>query len=214
MISLFRRIDLKVYSIFLAISIFLRILVFSLNARKHSTFSVVWIYRVSLLGGLAIATKPKERPKRLMMLFSILFFLILCLNVFSIFPFSFPFTTQISGVLYMGLLFWSVFILFSIFRCSKKFISHKVPEGSPLPLSFFLFLIELIRELIRPLTLRLRLVGNMVVGHVLLSLLFLLVEASQSIFPLFLFLNMVEIGVCFIQSYIFFTLVSMYFSEV
>lgn len=206
--------DLGVFSIFLVVPIFLRILVLFLNAKKYTIFSVVWTHRTSFLRRLAIATKPKEGPKGLIMLFSILFFLILCLNVFSIFPFSFPFTTQISGVLYMGLLFWSVFILFSIFSCRKKFISHKVPEGSPLALSFFLFFIELIRELIRPLTLSLRLVGNMVVGHVLLSLLFLLVEASQSIFPLFLFLNMVEIGVCFIQSYIFFTLVSMYFSEV
>lgn len=155
----------------------------------------------------------KKSSKFLSLILICIFFFLLWINVSSIFPYTFPFTTQISFVFFFSLNFWFRFLLFSFIYNLKRLISHKIPEGSPISLSIFLFLIEIVREIIRPLTLSLRLVGNIVVGHVLLSLFFNLLCFFNWLFPFFLMLNTVEILVCFIQSYIFFTLICIYSRE-
>jgi F0F1-type ATP synthase membrane subunit a len=53
----------------------------------------------------------------------------------------------------------------------RGFLAHLVPLGTPYPLMPLMVFIELIRGLIRPLTLRVRLVANIVAGHLLMVLL-------------------------------------------
>lgn len=142
--------------------------------------------------------------------FALLFFL----NFFSVFSYVFPRASQVRVVLTFSLSLWRIIIFFSISNSVSKFLYHFIPEGTPLPLTFLLFLIELISRIIRPLTLMVRLVANILAGHLLMILLSKLVFIFYPGYPLYIALNAVEIFVSLIQSYIFSTMLVLYFSEV
>jgi F0F1-type ATP synthase membrane subunit a len=50
----------------------------------------------------------------------------------------------------------------------SAFFAHLIPFGAPIFLSFLLPLVELFRQLIRPLTLMIRLSTNLSAGHIML----------------------------------------------
>ena len=94
-----------------------------------------------------------------------------------------------------------------------------MPSGTPLPLAPFIVLIELVRNFMRPLTLSIRLAANIVAGHLLLRLIRgPLTGVNIFIFSLLLvaviLIICLEIGVAFIQGYVFITLSSLYIAEV
>merc|ERR1712240_248685 len=62
-------------------------------------------------------------------------------------------------------------IFSKVFLSMSHFVAHFLPLGRPLTLGPFLVLIEIIRVLIRPLTLSLRLSANLLAGHIVLRLL-------------------------------------------
>lgn len=91
-----------------------------------------------------------------------------------------------------------------------------VPLGTPPYLIPFMVLIELTRNLIRPLTLSVRLAANMLAGHLLLRLIaggfslgrtFLLVGRTLGL------IIVLECAVAIIQSYVFRALIVTYVSE-
>lgn len=90
--------------------------------------------------------------------------------------------------------------------------------GTPYPLIPFMVLIEIIRTVIRPLTLSVRLAANMVAGHLLI----VLVRGPIASIPWgllagtligLLLLVILELAVSFIQRYVFRTLLSLYVIE-
>ena len=50
------------------------------------------------------------------------------------------------------------------------FVAHLVPKGSPLGLAPFIVLIESVSLVIRPFTLAIRILANMIAGHLILRL--------------------------------------------
>lgn len=84
-----------------------------------------------------------------------------------------------------------------------------VPLGTPVPLMPFMVVIEIVRNIIRPLTLSIRLVANMVAGHLLLGLF----GASSLAFPATLILCALEFAVAIIQAYVFRVLSTLYLAE-
>jgi F-type H+-transporting ATPase subunit a len=78
--------------------------------------------------------------------------------------------------------------------------------------------IETVRNVIRPLTLSVRLAANIIAGHLLLSLLRGISENSPYIFlPTFLIIIILlclEYAVAIIQRYVFITLISLYLNEI
>ena len=76
-----------------------------------------------------------------------------------------------------------------------------------------LLVIEIIRMVIRPITLRVRMIANILAGHLLMILLAGMVEHLGSAFPLYILLNTVELFVACIQSYIFIVIISLYYSD-
>lgn len=142
------------------------------------------------------------------------FFLISLINLIGVSPHGYAVTRRIRPVLFMSVSFWLRTFLFTLGNNFKGFISHFIPEGSPLLLRLFLFLIEIIRALIRPITLTVRLVANILSGHLLIILLCGLVLKIWPVLAAYIFLNLVEIFVSLIQSYIFCTLCCLYFTEV
>ena len=102
---------------------------------------------------------------------------------------------------------------------TRVFLAHLVPKGTPVMLVPFIVLIELLRRVIRPFTLGVRLAANMIAGHLLLVL------TSSPIYMLnisiigvvisgLLALTALELGVSIIQSYVFIRLGSLYVEEV
>ena len=106
----------------------------------------------------------------------------------------------------------------SVIKTPTLFLSHLVPKGTPVPLVPFMVLIELIRGIMRPFTLGIRLAANIIAGHLLLVLISRPIYAlNRSIIiavlrGLFL-LRVLEIAVSLIQSYVFMRLGSLYARE-
>lgn len=135
-------------------------------------------------------------------------------NFFSVGPYYFSLTSQIRIVLFLSFRIWGSIFGFYFLKNFKGSLSHIVPEGTPLFLVWFIFLIEIIRNLIRPLTLIVRLVANILAGHLLIILLSFLVWYNYLTFIGYLILNIVEIFVSLIQCYIFVTITYLYYSEI
>jgi len=98
-------------------------------------------------------------------------------------------------------------------------LSHLVPQGTPNALIIFIVLIELVRNLIRPITLSVRLTANLIAGHLLISLLggaIIRVTAFTGVFFIVipLLLTVLELAVACIQAYVFITLITLYTTEV
>lgn len=110
-------------------------------------------------------------------------------------------------------------MIFNSVNNPSSALAHLVPRGTPTILVPFIVLIELIRNIIRPLTLSIRLAANMVAGHLLLRLLSLPAPSSRFLIVrclgrALILLTFLELGVSFIQRYVFITLSSLYISEV
>jgi ATP synthase subunit 6 len=140
------------------------------------------------------------------------------ININSLIPQSFAYTTQPIMTLTLGLIFWLMRIILGILKNTKKTITHITPQGTPNRLINFIVLVETIRILIRPITLRVRLIANITAGHLLISLLrnFLLsINYTTLIIISFspIILTILESAVAFIQAYVFITLRVLYGSE-
>lgn len=148
----------------------------------------------------------------------ILFLTIFIVNFFALFPFIFTPSAHIMITFPISFVFWISFIIFGWYNNSKNILSHLVPMGTPLVLINFMVLIELVSNIIRPITLSVRLCANIVAGHLLLRLLrnFSLNSLIYFYYSLrgLLILGVLEIAVALIQGYVFITLVSLYSTEI
>jgi len=94
-----------------------------------------------------------------------------------------------------------------------------VPQSTPGALIPFIVLIESVRNIIRPLTLAVRLMANIVAGHLLITLLGKQTAASSNILLVSLLttqtiLLTLESAVAIIQSYVFTVLTTLYAREI
>jgi len=94
-----------------------------------------------------------------------------------------------------------------------------VPQSTPGALIPFIVLIESVRNIIRPLTLAVRLMANIVAGHLLITLLGNQTAASSNILLVSLLttqtiLLTLESAVAIIQSYVFTVLTTLYAREI
>ena len=151
-------------------------------------------------------------------LFIRLFSFIIFSNFIGLFPYIFTSTSHISLTLTLALPIWLGRIILSIIFQYNNLLCHLVPIGTPRFLMPIIVIIESVRNIIRPLTLSIRLAANIVAGHLLLTLL-----GSQG--PNINFLNLLilfirlylllllEVAVACIQSYVFTILSSLYLNE-
>lgn len=98
-------------------------------------------------------------------------------------------------------------------------MAHLVPLGTPSILVPFIVGIELVRNIIRPITLAVRLAANITAGHLILTLIRRPLPSrglftSLVIFGGILPVIVLEIAVSLIQRYVFITLVCLYLREV
>lgn len=139
-------------------------------------------------------------------------------NFLALFPHVFSVTSHILVTLPFSYSFWSGIIIFRWVSSLKHFLAHLIPVGTPLALIRFMVLVEVLRNLIRPLALTFRLTANIMAGHLLISLIggalislpFSFMVLGSLVQSLLVF---IELGVSVIQAYVFSTLLLLYLSE-
>nr|WAO28620.1 ATP synthase F0 subunit 6 [Ibidoecus plataleae] len=145
-----------------------------------------------------------------------IFLFILFCNILSLVPYSFSSTSHLVFNLFIAMPIWVSSLLLLVKSSKMKALGHFVPSGAPLVLAPFLFFIELISFFIRPISLSVRLMANMMAGHFLIILLTDMV--SKSFVLIFMvnlssFLLFYELGVSVVQAYVFSMLSSLYLEE-
>ena len=165
----------------------------------------------SILGSLAT-------PGILWNIVSFLLFILLN-NTLGLFPYVFTASSHLLFTLPLGLILWVGFTLTYAVKQPQVILAHFVPLGTPYPLMPFMVLIEIVRNIIRPVTLSVRLAANIVAGHLLLTLLRSLAPSRNRRILLLvrgslLLLLVLESAVAIIQAYVFRVLTSLYIEEV
>ena len=117
----------------------------------------------------------KKDGKRFLPILTTMFFMILFMNLTGIIPFlNIAGTSVVAVPLVLAIVAYVTFIYAGIKKSPGKFFKNSLfPAGVPWPVYIIVTPIELISTfIIRPITLTLRLLMNMVVGHLLLVLFF------------------------------------------
>lgn len=153
-----------------------------------------------------------------------LFMLIFGANMLGMIPYFVTPTAQIVVTAALAILVFLTVIVYGLIRNGIGFLRLFVPSGVPLPLLLLLVPLEIISFFVRPVTLSLRLFGNILAGHIVLKLFVgftvaLLGTASilsaLAIFPFALALafTALEFLVAFLQAYIFAVLTCVYLND-
>lgn len=174
------------------------------------------IFLITLWSEFKIVIKLKFNLNNLIY-FIILFMFIIINNFMGLFPYIFTRSSHLIYSIIFALSIWLGLMLFGWFKNTKFILAHLVPQGTPFILIFFIVFIELLRRIIRPLTLSVRLTANIIAGHLLLTL---LRRFIPEIFILYIIVLLVqflllilEIAVSIIQSYVFVVLIILYLKE-
>nr|WJQ21812.1 ATP synthase subunit 6 [Myrsidea ptilorhynchi] len=151
-------------------------------------------------------------------IFVALFLLILNTNIAGLLPLIFSPTSHLSFNLMISLGLWFGMMTWYSWNNMGQLLSHLTPIGAPLILAPVLVLIELVSNLIRPLTLSLRLMANVMAGHMILTLISkgvasLSLVVSVPMFVVLMGFLSFEMGVALIQSYVFSSLMHLYWEE-
>jgi F-type H+-transporting ATPase subunit a len=153
-----------------------------------------------------------------------LFVFVFTANVFGIVPLiQFPATGRMAVPAVLAVVTWLLFIAVGIRTqgLGRYFKSTLFPPGVPVIIYLLITPIEFVSVfVVRPLTLSIRLLANMIAGHLLLAIFFagtayLLVQAQTAVFGLASFalglaLTGFELFVALLQAYIFTILTAVY----
>nr|YP_010385130.1 ATP synthase F0 subunit 6 [Elodes marginata]UPL65140.1 ATP synthase F0 subunit 6 [Elodes marginata] len=182
-------------------------------------YNYIWIKIISTLHLEFKILMKSDKIKGGTLIFITLFSMIMFNNFIGLFPYIFTSTSHMSMTLALALPLWISFMLFGWITNTQHMFSHLVPQGTPSVLMPFMVCIETISNMIRPITLAIRLAANMIAGHLLLTLLgntgskISLIMINLLIITQLLLLTL-EAAVAIIQSYVFAVLSTLYSSEV
>lgn len=153
-----------------------------------------------------------------------LFAFVLTANLFGMIPYFFTVTSHIIVTVALALLVMSVVVIYGFFRHGFKFLKLFVPSGVPAYVLPIVVPIEIISFLSRPISLSVRLFGNILAGHITLKVFagFIVSLGAAgflgwlgAILPLFMTvaLTALEFLVAAVQAYVFAVLTSMYLND-
>lgn len=154
--------------------------------------------------------------KCLPFIFSV-FMMVLMGNLLGLFPYSFTFTSQLAPVGAFAVIALLVSAVIGIKNRGFGWFSTFFPTGIPVILAPLVVPIEIISFMAKPFSLTVRLVMNMVVGHILLKIVagFVYSLGAYGALPLVVVgvLILFELFIAFLQAYIFTILTSIYLGE-
>ncbi|MFT4251089.1 MAG: F0F1 ATP synthase subunit A [Caulobacter sp.] len=176
-----------------------------------------------LVDGLAESIIGHDGKKFLPFVFT-LFAFVLFMNLQGMFL-VFTATSQLAVTLTLGLMVILTVVAVGFAKNGLKFFKLFAPSGVPWPLYFLLVPIEILSFLIRPITLGLRLFGNMLGGHVVLKIFAGFVVALGGLGVLgwagaalalssVVALTALEFMVAFLQAFVFAVLACVYINDV
>jgi F-type H+-transporting ATPase subunit a len=153
-----------------------------------------------------------------------LFLFILSCNLVGMFTY-FTATSQVAVTLTLAAMTFILVLLVGFIRHGIGFFKMFLPSGVPFYLAPLIILIEVISFLVRPVTLTLRLFGNMVGGHIVLKVFagFILMAASAGALgwaigalslSTMVALTTLEFLVAYLQAFVFAVLACVYLSDV
>lgn len=150
----------------------------------------------------------------------VLFLFILTSNLYGMLPFGFAPTGHLAVTFFFSISIWVMAILLGFYEQGIKFLMLFVPHVPPylLPL---LVVIEVVSYVMRVVSLAVRLAANITAGHVLLfTLAGFAIQLSAlhvvlGLIPVLvtLFVLVLELGVAFLQAYVFVTLTCIYLND-
>jgi F-type H+-transporting ATPase subunit a len=172
---------------------------------------------VDFIRAIIMDTIGKE-GMRFFPLIATLFLFILFCNLIGLIPGSYTVTSQIIVTAVFACSVYGLSLVIGFYLHGVKFLSVLVPPGTPGWLVPLMIPIELMSQVARPISLAVRLFANMTAGHVLLGVLFgmaisggLLIGWLPFVFTVAI--NVLEVGIAFIQAYIFTILTCVYLGD-
>ena len=176
-----------------------------------------------LVDGLADSIMGHEGKKFLPFVFT-LFIFVLFMNLQGMFL-VFTATSQLAVTLTLGLLVILTVVAVGVIKNGFKFFKLFAPSGVPPILYILLVPIEILSFLIRPVTLALRLFGNMLGGHVVLKIFagFVIALGGLGLVGILgavvalgsvVALTALEFMVAFLQAFVFAVLACVYLNDV
>nr|QLD96911.1 ATP synthase F0 subunit 6 [Ogadenus brumpti ssp. 1 BJM-2017]QLD96924.1 ATP synthase F0 subunit 6 [Ogadenus brumpti ssp. 1 BJM-2017]UYB77902.1 ATP synthase F0 subunit 6 [Ogadenus brumpti]UYB77915.1 ATP synthase F0 subunit 6 [Ogadenus brumpti] len=182
-----------------------------------SRIQFIWFW-ISLSFMKELKNNFQKKKTIFLPIFLTLFWFIMLNNFMGLFPYIFTATSHLNLSSFMAFSIWITLMLFGWLNLTNLMFTHLVPLGTPTFLSFFMVCIETISNMIRPITLAVRLSANMISGHLLICLLSNSFSKLSLLFPFISFfliiLLFLESAVAVIQSYVFVTLSSLYMNEI
>lgn len=184
-----------------------------------NSLRIIYLKLINLLNNeFKIIINNKTNNNFTLIFISILIFIIFN-NFIGLFPYIFTRTRHLVLNLTLALPLWLRLILFGWLKKTNHIFRHLVPHGTPIMLIPFIVCIETISNIIRPITLTVRLTANIIAGHLLLTLLGNLgPNLPKLIIPILILIQILllslESAVAIIQSYVFSVLLTLYTREI
>nr|AML26298.1 ATP synthase F0 subunit 6 [Hydrophilidae sp. BMNH 1274334] len=184
-----------------------------------SRMNMLWMKIIMTLHNEFKILINKNKIKGSTLMFISLFSMIMYNNFIGLFPYIFTSTSHMTLTLTLALPMWLSFMIYGWINNTIHMLAHLVPQGTPPILMPFMVCIETISNIIRPGTLAVRLMANMMAGHLLMTLLgntgpHLSLILINFLIITQLLLLVLESAVAIIQSYVFAVLTTLYSSEV
>ncbi len=172
---------------------------------------------VDFIRAIIMDTMGKD-GMRFFPLVATLFLFILFSNLLGLIPGAYTVTSQIIVTAAFAVMVYGLSLLMGFLIHGAKFLGILVPPGTPGWLLPLMVPIELISQLARPISLAVRLFANMTAGHVILGVLFGLAVSGGLLigwlpFAFTIAMNGLELGIAFIQAYIFTVLTCVYLGD-
>lgn len=159
----------------------------------------------------------KKGEKYIPFLFSLMSFIFI-LNIGNLVPGVFASTSQLALTLTLALIVFCLIVIIGFYEHGLKFWGLFVPHGVPLALKPFLFVVEFLSFLIRPVSLALRLATNMVAGHAMLHVVGMFGKGMGGVKIMTIAISVIfsifEVGVAALQAYVFAILSCLYIADI
>nr|WQB38560.1 ATP synthase F0 subunit 6 [Acanalonia sp.] len=159
--------------------------------------------------------KNISHHKEMMIFSTSTFIMILVMNTMGLFPYTFTPSSHLCLTLSIALPMWMSMMIYGWVKHTNKMFTHLLPSGTPTPIMPMMIIIETLGNMIRPISLSVRLMANMMAGHLLMTLLGNnnSLSLEMMILPTQIMLTMFESAISVIQAYVFSTLLTLYSSE-
>nr|QPN49688.1 ATP synthase F0 subunit 6 [Lycorma delicatula] len=180
--------------------------------KKSRMNMIMKMMEKKLMNEFKLMTHQKEI---LIMVMSIFMFIMIS-NMMGLIPYVFTSTSHLVVSMSIALPMWIMITIYSWKNFTNEMFKHMLPKGTPSAISPMMIMIETTGNLIRPISLAVRLTANMIAGHLLMTLLGNTSSIKMLVFimPIQMTLTAFETAISMIQAYVFATLVTLYSSEV